>query len=99
MSGAEQEDGLWKLLIFLQNCVFYTTHGLKFTYKICGGERFVNQKSKSITQITVFMAYNRAMELIELNGIVSSPKQLGTFGASYLYPVFVRIGVIGNRSD
>lgn len=99
MSEAEQEDGLWKLLIFLQNCVFYTTHGLKFTYKICGGERFVNQKSKSITQITVFMAYNRAMELIELNGIVSSPKQLGTFGASYLYPVFVRIGVIGNRSD
>ena len=31
---------------------------------------------------------------MELGRIVSGPKKLGTFGASYLYPVFVRIGVI-----
>ena len=41
--------------------------------------------------ITVFMAFRKAMEL---GGVVAGPKKLGTFGASYLYPVFVRVGVI-----
>ena len=63
----------------------------KFTYKIKGGEIFISRKSKSITQATVFMAFRKAMDL---EGSVTGPKKLGTFGASYLYPVFVRIGVI-----
>ena len=42
-------------------------------------------------QATVFMAFHKAMEL---GGIVPGPKKLGTFGASYLYPIFVRLGVI-----
>ena len=48
----EQEDTLWSMLIYLQGCVFLTAKGLKFTYKIKGGEMFVNRKSKSITQAT-----------------------------------------------
>lgn len=87
----EQEEELWSILIYLQGCVFLTAKGLKFTYKIKGGEIFISRKSKSITQATVFMAFRKAMEL---GGIVVGPKKLGTFGASYLYPVFVRIGVI-----
>ena len=87
----QQEEELWSLLNDLQGCVFLTAKGLKFTYKIHGGEMFVNRKSKSITQATVFMAFRKALEL---KGAVSGPKKLGTFGASYLYPVFVRIGVI-----
>lgn len=87
----EQEEELWRLLNDLQGCVFLTAKGLKFTYKIHGGEMFVSRKSKSITQATVFMAFQKAMEL---GGVVTGPKKLGTFGASYLYPVFVRIGVI-----
>lgn len=87
----EQEKELWNLLSDLQGCVFLTAKGLKFTYKIKGGEIFISRKSKSITQATVFMAFRKAMEL---GGIVAGPKKLGTFGASYLYPVFVRIGVI-----
>lgn len=87
----EQEAALWKLLLYLQGCVFLTAKGLKFTYKIKGGEMFVNRKSKSITQATVFMALHKAMEL---GGIAAGPKKLGTFGASYLYPIFLRIGVI-----
>lgn len=87
----EREEELWSLLIDLQGCVFLTAKGLKFTYKIKGGEMFVSRKSKSITQATVFMAFRKAMEL---GGMVAGPKKLGTFGASYLYPVFVRIGVI-----
>lgn len=87
----EQEDTLWSMLLYLQGCVFPTAKGLKFTYKIKGGEMFVNRKSKSITQATVFMAYHKAMEL---GDAVAGPKKLGTFGASYLYPIFVRLGVI-----
>lgn len=90
-SKQEQEDALWSMLIYLQGCVFLTAKGLKFTYKIKGGEIFVNRKTKSITQATVFMAFRKAMEL---GGDVSGPKKLGTFGASYLYPIFVKLGVI-----
>ena len=99
MTAKEQETELWELLKFLQGCVFLTAKGLKFTYKIRGGEMFVNRKSKSITQATVFMAYNRAVELMKETGSVNGPKQLGTLGASYLYPVFARIGVIRNLTD
>ena len=91
LTEREREEALWSLLAGLQGCVFLTAKGLKFTYKIHGGEMFVNRKSKSITQATVFMAFRKAMEL---GGVVAGPKKLGTFGASYLYPVFVRIGVI-----
>lgn len=87
----EQKAALWSMLIYLQGCVFLTAKGLKFTYKIKGGEMFVNRKSKSLTQATVFMAFRKAMEL---GGAVAGPKKLGTFGASYLYPIFVRLGVI-----
>ena len=69
--------------------MFLTAKGLKFTYKMKGGEMFVSRKS--ITQATVFMAFRKAQEL---GGVVAGPKKLGTFGVSYLYPVFVRIGVI-----
>ena len=99
MTAKEQEAELWELLKFLQGCVFLTAKGLKFTYKIRGGEMFVNRKSQSITQATVFIAYNRAVELMKETGSVTGPKQLGTFGASYLYPVFVRIGVISKLTD
>ena len=87
----EQESELWSMLIYLQGCVFPTAKGLKFTYKMKGGELFINRKSKLITQATVFMAFRKAMEL---GGTVAEPKKLGTFGASYLYPIFVRLGVI-----
>lgn len=46
---------------------------------------------KSITRATVELAYQKALEM---GGIVEGPKKLGVFGASYLYPVFVRLGVI-----
>ena len=87
----EQKAALWSMLLYLQGCVFLTAKGLKFIYKIKGGEMFVNRKAKSITQATVFMAFRKAMEL---SRVVAGPKKLGTFGASYLYPIFMRLGVI-----
>ena len=97
-STPQTEDQLWDALIAMQGQVFYTTKGLDFTYTIrerrdgaLGGEMFISRKEKSITQSTVFMAFRRALEL---GGVVAGPKKLGTFGASYLYPVFIRLGVI-----
>lgn len=82
---------LWEGMAALQGCEFYTAKKLRFTYTIRGGELFVDRRSKSITQSTVFIAFHKALEL---GGIVNGPKKLGTFGASYLYPVFLRLGVI-----
>ena len=94
----EQDDALWDALIALQGETFYTAKGLAYTYLIrerrdgaIGGEMFISRKEKSITQSTVFVAFHRALEL---GGDVEGPKRLGTFGASYLYPVFIRLGII-----
>ena len=90
-SNTEIEEKLWEELTYLQGCLFSTCKGLDFTYHIKGGEMFVDRKDKSITKATVMAAYRKAMEL---GGVVKGPKQLGTFGASYLYPVFLKMGVI-----
>ncbi|MCD7902584.1 MAG: hypothetical protein LUF77_05370 [Oscillospiraceae bacterium] len=52
---------------------------------------FVSRKTRSITKSTIEMAFRRAGEL---NGIVSGPKKLGVFGASYLYSIFLAFGII-----
>lgn len=74
--------------------------GLPFTYKMktnaAGeklGEMIVDRRGgKTITRGTVVLAYKKALEL---GGLLTGPKKLGVFGASYIYPVFVEIGVYG----
>ena len=90
-TDAEKEEKLWQELIYLQGCLFTTSKGLDFTYKIHGGEMFVDRKEKSITRATVMKTYGK---VVELEGEVKGPKVLGTFGASYLYPIFVKMGLI-----
>ncbi len=90
----EDERKLWDLLIAHQDAEFHTTKNLAFTYRIVGNELFVSRKEKSITRSTVNAAYRKAVELMESEGYVKGPKRLGTFGASYLYPVFERLGLI-----
>ncbi len=92
------DEALWDALIAWQGRTFLTAKGLEYTYVIrarrdgaLGGEMFISRKEKSITQSTVFMAFHKALEL---GGVVTGPKKLGTFGASYLYPVFIRLGII-----
>ena len=64
--------------------------GLKFSYKIHGGEMIVDRKAKSITKSSIILAFQKARKM----GVVKGPKALGNvFGASYLYPVFLRFGV------
>lgn len=90
-TDAEKKEKLWQELTYLQGCLFTTSKGLDFTYKIRGGEMFVDRKEKSITRAIVMKAYGK---VVELDGVVKGPKALGTFGASYLYPIFVKMGLI-----
>ena len=86
-----EEIALWNLLTMHQNEEYHTAKGLAFTYEIRGGEMFIDRRGKSVTRATVNVAYRRAMELgEELKG----PKKLSVFGASYIYPVFVALGVV-----
>ncbi|MCC8156895.1 MAG: hypothetical protein LUE95_03025 [Oscillospiraceae bacterium] len=82
---------LWIALLRHQDAPFQTAKGLTFRYYIRGGEMFVSRKTRSITKSTIEMAFRRAGEL---NGIVSGPKKLGVFGASYLYSIFLAFGII-----
>lgn len=52
---------------------------------------FVTRKDKSIIRASVRTAFYKAQKP---DRIVTCPKKPGTFGASYLYPVFLHIGVI-----
>jgi hypothetical protein len=80
---------LWDAMVAFAGYPFQTyPKGLKFKYEVKGNEIFVNRKKKSITRATVVLAYQnmRKME-------IKRAKELVTFGASYLYPVFIRLGV------
>ncbi len=89
-------DNLWLTLHAFVGYPFYTAKGLEFTYIIRGNEMFVSRKDKSITRATVELAYKRA---IELGTLATGPKKLGVFGASYLYPIFIRLGVIKTKEE
>ncbi len=90
----KSETLLWNVLILFQDCPFTTAKNLQFTYSIRGYEMFVSRKDKSITRSTVDLAFGMAMKLLKNEEPISGPKKLGTFGASYLYPIFIRVGVI-----
>lgn len=88
------EIDLWNSILLHQGETFTTSgrgnrSGVMFTYSIRGAEMFVDRKEKSITRATVIRAFHRALEL----GVVTGPKKLNVFGASYLLPIFKRIGV------
>lgn len=90
--GFEQlEREVWDILVLLQNLPFFTSKGLEFTYIIKGNEIFFSRREKSITRSTVDIALKKALEL---GGKAAGPKKLGVFGASYIYPLFIRIGLI-----
>lgn len=90
------EELLWEALMLFQGDSFYTAKKLEFTYTIKGNEMFVSRKEKSITRATVNMSFRKA---VAMDGFVSGPKKLGTFGASYLYPMFIRFGIIKNDGN
>ena len=88
-----REEAFWQALIALQGQPFRTARGLEFTFRVQGGEIFFDRKEKSITKAAVIRSYRQALQIQAAEGCVSGPKKLGTFGASYLYPVFLRMGI------
>lgn len=87
-------EELWAVIEVFEKYPFYTMKGFRFTYKVKGNEIFVSRKEKSITRSSVILAMTKA---IELQYKVKGPKQLETFGASYLYPIFKKIGLIDDK--
>ena len=83
-------DELWKRLPEYEGHIFYTSKGLDFTYKIR------SRKEKSVTRASVEIGLKKALEV---EGKVSGPKKLGTFGASYLYPVFQELGIVRKEQE
>ncbi len=90
----QMKEALWNAMIIFEGYPFKTAKGLRYHYTIKGNEIFFSRKEKSVTKASVFMALEIAIEL-QKNGIsITGPKMLRCFGASYLYPVFQRLGVI-----
>ena len=78
-----------------------TAKGLRFSYVLKRGknglptaEIEIDRKEKTITRATICLAFRTVIEIQKREGYVSGPKQIGGFGASYLYPMFLRLGVI-----
>lgn len=101
----QRDEYIWSLLLSHAGETFSTARGLPFTYrqKISRtgeplGELVIDRKEKTITRNTVLLAYEKALELMETEGFVSGPKKLGVFGASYLYPVFLEMGICRRKS-
>ena len=84
-------DEVWKLIEEKEGQSFKTFSGLEFSFKVKGHEIFISRKDKSITYSSVKKALEEGEKL---DGLVTGPKKLGVFGASYLYPIFIEIGVI-----
>ena len=91
MSFEQLQKALWKLIEIHEKYPFVTYRGFKFSYRVKGGEIFVNRKTKSITQSSVNIALKHAMDL---QGDVAGPKKLEVFGASYLYAMLIHFGLI-----
>lgn len=81
-------DILWDAIKAFENYPFQTyPKGLKFKYQVRGNEIFINRKKKSVTRATVILAYQNMRTLEE----IKKSKDLGSFGDTYLYPIFLRL--------
>ena len=87
-------EAIWLLLQQHQGETFHTAKGLPFTYTIRGGELFVNRRRKSITVSTVQRALEKITQIEAAGEVITGPKKIGCYGASYLYPVFLQLGII-----
>lgn len=97
IDSPDAEKYLWDAIMAYADYPFLTEKGLSMKYTVKGGEIFFNRKEKSVTKASVMKAFHRARQLQHEKGFVNGPKELGTFGASYIYPVFLRIGVCSKK--
>ena len=89
----EKEREFWKHFCAMAGHKFRTFKGLEYTFTAKGNEIFFDRKRKSITCATIMQAYRKAEELIKAGRPIDGPKKLGVFGASYMYPIFLELGM------
>ena len=89
-----EELAFWEWLVINQNSTFWTMRDLEFHIFIRGNELFIDRKKKGLTRATVNIALRKAREI---EYIRKSPKELGTFGTSYLMPLFLACGILKSR--
>lgn len=101
LRNADAEAYLWKVIRMFEKYPFVSIKGLRFSYTVKRGknglptaEIEISRKEKTITKATINMAFRKALKIQKLEGYVSGPKKIGGFGASYLYPMFLRFGII-----
>lgn len=99
MDAENVDKYLWAAFEAFARYPFSTEKGLSMKYTVKGGEIFFDRKKKSVTKASVMKAFYRARQLQNEKGFINGPEELGTFGASYLYPVFLRIGVCIKKPD
>lgn len=88
------EEIIWDALLAYEHHLFYTSKGIEYSYEIHGYEMVVNRKKKTITKSTVMLSVRKVQELNAIREPVTGPKKIGTFGASYLFPIFKEWGLI-----
>ena len=91
MTSLEKEKMLWDVIVLHAGCIFYTISGKRFRYKIKENEMILDCSNNILTKDVVIKSFHKVMNM---ECKVSGPKQLGGNGASYIFSVFSRIGVI-----
>lgn len=90
---------MWSAILAFQGYPFTTPKGYPFKYKVENWEMHFSQQEKCLNKTTVELAFHIARDLQKKEGCVSSAKRLATIGASYLYPIFLRIGVCEKKPE
>lgn len=82
-------EALWQQIVSAQGQQFFTARGLPFCYEVRGKQLFIDRKGKPVSQSSLKMAYVRAK-----TEPVDGPKSLKTFGAPYVWGIFVGLGLV-----
>lgn len=90
------EEILWNTIRVFSGYFFETSEGKRFCYSVSGDEILVLKSRKSITRADVTIALK---EILKLNGVVESLQNMKVPGAGYLYPVFLRFGLIRRKGE
>lgn len=90
----EVRDAVWNTMKLFQEYTFYTVDHHKFRYTMSKDEIIINRNDKKIAKILVDAAIKK---VIVKENIISRPEDMNVSDAEYLYPIFVRIGVIKNN--
>ena len=108
LEGEDWKEALWECVVTYQGQSLHTSGrygrgGRPYYYMLKTSARtgkntdemIVNMRtSKTITRSTVELGFKNALQVQEEEGRVAGPKKLAVRGCSYLYPLFLELGVI-----